>query len=114
MQQHTHGLHHFHKRKRIYLKLEPFPHPVRWKRVIDHLIYVIIFLGFIFTIPQIIDIWILKKAEGISIVAWSWYTLSSVFWMVYGFVHKDKAIIISSVLWVLFDLAIVFGAFVYG
>ncbi|HLC51881.1 MAG TPA: hypothetical protein VJI98_01405 [Candidatus Nanoarchaeia archaeon] len=114
MHQHSHGLHHYHRRKRKFQKLEPFPHPVKWKRVIDHLIWVIIISGFIFTIPQILDIWVYRQAEGVSIVAWSWYALSSVFWIVYGFAHRDKAIIISSLLWVVFDLAIVVGTVIYG
>ena len=29
------GYHHFHRRKRIHLKHEKYPHPNKWKRLID-------------------------------------------------------------------------------
>jgi len=47
----TEGLHHFHRRKRIYQKHEPYPHPDKWKRFMDHAIYCVGVFGPIMTIP---------------------------------------------------------------
>ena len=65
-----HGLHHFYKRKRIYQKLEPYPHPNKWKRLMDKLIYAVGIFGPVMTIPQLTKIWLDKNAAGVSAISW--------------------------------------------
>jgi len=40
------------------LKEEPYPHPNKWKRLMDKLIYFAGVLGPIMTIPQLSKIWV--------------------------------------------------------
>ena len=110
---HNPGLHHFHKRKRIYLNHEPYPHPDKWKRWMDKLIYVVGIAGPLRTVPQIAKIWINKSAAGISIIAWVTYAISSAIWAVYGIMHKDKPIAISSLMFVVVNILVVIGALIY-
>jgi uncharacterized protein with PQ loop repeat len=112
--QDSHGLHHFHRRKRIHQKLEKYPHPNKWKKLMDHLIYVIVFVGPIMTIPQVTKIWIEKNATGVSAISWLTYFVTAVFWLIYATMHKEKPLIVSSVIWVFLDILIVVGTLVYG
>lgn len=109
-----HGLYHFHKRKRIHQKLEPYPHPDKWKRLMDNLIYVVGIFGPVMTIPQLIKIWVEKNASGVSAISWAAYLIASLFWLAYGVMHREWPIIFNAVLWVVLEILIIIGAIVYG
>jgi len=111
--QHSKGLHHFHKRKRIHQKHEPYPHPNKLKRFIDKFIYVVSIIGMVFTIPQITKIWIGKTAAGVSLISWVSYLFGAVFWLAYGILHKEKPIIFSYSIWILLEISIILGILVY-
>ena len=107
------GLHHFHKRKRVYELGEPYPHPEKHKRFVDKIIYVIGVIGPVMTLPQILKIFILKDAAGVSAVSWLAYAIVSLFWIYYGILHKEKPIIITYVLWFVMNSLVAIGAFMY-
>ncbi len=109
----THGLHHFHKRKRI-SRGEPYPHPNKWKRLMDKLIYIVIFVGPIMTIPQVITIWFERNASGVSVLSWMSYLFVSICWLIYSLLHREKPIIISAVIWIILEIMIVLGIVIYG
>ena len=108
------GLHHFHKRKRMSEKGEPYPNPNKWKRLMDKLIYFVAIFGPVMSIPQILKIWLHKSAAGISEITWSSYLLISIFWLIYGAMHKDKPIIFANILWIVINTIIIIGVVVYG
>ncbi len=108
------GLHHFQKRKRIFEKLEPYPHPDKWKNLFDKLIYVFGIFGPIMTIPQVTQIWIEKNAAGVSLVTWVAYLIVAVFWVFYGLLHKEKAIVFIYLVWIVLDALIVLGLLLYA
>lgn len=114
MPQSTHGLHHFHKRKRVFQKHEKYPSINKQKRILDSLIYIIVFLGPVVTLPQIVNIWVEKNASGVSAVSWGSYSMISVFWLLYGIAHKEKPIIVSSCIWIVIHSIIATGAILYG
>ena len=80
----------------------------------DKLIYVVAIVGPIMTIPQVTKIWIDKNAAGVSIITWLAYAIASLFWVIYGIMHKEKPIILTSVLLLILDVFIVVGAIIYG
>lgn len=108
------GMHHFNIRKRIHKKHEPYPHHEKWKRFVDKAIYVAIIFGLVMTIPQVTRIWFEKNAAGVSVLSWSAYMLIAIFWLMYGFIHQEKPIIVTNILWILMDIFIVVGIFIYG
>lgn len=110
----TSGIHHFHRRKRIHVKHEPYPHPNKWKRFLDKAIYFIAVFGPVMTIPQVLRIWRGKNATGVSVVSWSAYLFVAAFWLLYGIVHKEKPIIFTNILWIIFEIMIISGTLVYG
>jgi uncharacterized protein with PQ loop repeat len=107
-------LHHFHKRKRISKKLEPYPHPNKWVRFLDKLIYIIGIFGPLMTIPQVTKIWIERNPIGISAVSWISYTIMAIIWFIYGIVHKEKPLVVMYSIWFILDLLIVIGVLLYG
>jgi uncharacterized protein with PQ loop repeat len=107
------GLHHFHRRKRIHEMHETYPSKHRWKKVMDRIIYIIAFIGPVMTIPQLINIWVDKQTAGVSAISWATYLIVSIFWLIYGILHREKPIIFSSCIWIVLDLLIVVGTLIY-
>jgi uncharacterized protein with PQ loop repeat len=66
------------------------------------------------TIPQVLSIWIGQQASGVSILSWSAYFISAIFWFWYGLRKHDKNIYLPCVGWIIFDGAVIVGAVVYG
>jgi len=110
----THGLYHVHKRKRVYQKKEPYPHPDKFKRIMDKIAYFGGVFGLIFTLPQLMNIWVLKNASGVSAISWGAYMIGASFWLTYGIAHKEKPLIFTYSVWVVLDILIVIGTLIYG
>ncbi len=110
----TDVVHHYHKRKRIHEKHEQYPNPDKYKRSMDKLIYIIAILFPIMLIPQVLKIWIMKTAEGLSLITWISYVVFTIFWIIYGFLHKEKPIIITNLLFLVLHSLIMIGIIIYG
>jgi MtN3 and saliva related transmembrane protein len=110
----SHPLHHLHKRMRASGEaLHPYPAKSRTIRFVDGMIYVTGVLGPFASLPQLIEIWVHKNAAGVSAFSWTGYTIGTVLWLIYGVVHREKPIIITQVLWLVFNVLITIGAFIY-
>ena len=108
---HHFGLFHLHRRKQ---RLEPYPHPDPWKRALDRVIYAIAILAPVMSLPQVWDIWSTRSAGAVSLLTWgSWIGFAAI-WLLYGFVHREKPIIVMNILWILVDVAVVAGILMFG
>ncbi|MCR4327637.1 MAG: SemiSWEET family transporter [Nanoarchaeota archaeon] len=110
----SHGLLHFSLRKRIHSKREEYPNPNKKIRTLDKVVYVVGILGPLMMLPQIIKIYTMKSAEGLSFISYLSFAIFSVIWVIYGQAHKEKPIIITHSLWIIFHLLIVMGVLIYG
>lgn len=110
----TRGLHHFHKRKRIHVKHEQYPHPNKWKRFLDKLIYVVGVVGPLMALPQLIKIWAYKNAAGVSALSWTAFGIIASIWLIYGLAHRAWPIVLNYAIWIFFDILIVIGIILYG
>lgn len=117
------GLHHFHKRKlkgdlKVTTKVvkSPFETPSRnkLKGFMDTIIYIVAVLGPLIAIPQVLKIWHVQDASGVSLLTWIGYLLGGFFWLTYGFLHKEKPIIITNALWIFVQIFIIIGIIRYG
>lgn len=61
------------------------------------------------TIPQIIQIWSGRASDGVSLLTWTLYTMTSFVWLAYGIMKKDKPLILSGVVWVVSQGLVVIG-----
>ena len=108
------GLQHYHLRKRIYQKHEPYPHPDKFKRFYDKFIYLIVIIAPIANIPQLIAVWIDKNASGVSALSWFTFSGVSLCWFVYGVLHKDRHIILMNIALVITQILVAVGTLLYG
>ena len=105
----TNPQHHIHLRKQASKKLEAYPHPVTWKRWLDRTVYVTGVLGPLMTLPQVLNVWESKSTSGVSPETWINYSVYSAIWIVYGFAHKEKPIILSNGLFFIFNALVAIG-----
>ena len=108
------GIHHISKRKRVHKRFESYPHPKKGIRLFDKFLMIIAIVGPLMSLPQILKIFILKDASGISIISWSLYALFNIPWIIYGFVHKEKPIVVAYLLWFSTNVIIIIGAILYS
>ena len=108
----NHGVHHISQRRRIYKNLEPLPHPVRWKRMFDGAMYFGSFIGPIIVLPQIIQVWVYHNTQGVSLASWALFGVSSILWMTYGIIHKEKVLIFANALFTIVNFLVVIGCVV--
>src|SRR3989344_9464774 len=101
------GLHHIYRRKNRIKDYEKYPSGDKWKGLMDKFIYVVAIFGPIISFHQIWKIWILKESSGVSAITWSGYLLIAIFWLIYGFMHKEKPIILANILWIIIHSIIV-------
>jgi uncharacterized protein with PQ loop repeat len=82
------------------------------KRVsLDNVICIVAVLGPLTGVPQIIDIWVIRKTgEGVYVTSWVLFLIFSLLWLWYGTVRKDKALLLSNALWILVEIMVILGA----
>jgi len=107
-------IHHFHFRKRLHEKFEPYPHPHKFKFYFDKAIYLIGLFGPLMTTPQIYKIWVYENASGISLISWGSYIINSLIWITYGILHKEYPIILVYSSWMTVQFLVLIGAVLYG
>lgn len=109
------GLHHLHKRERIYQKkYEPYPHPNKWMNRLDKIMLIISIIGPVTIIPQLIKIWFFQDASGVSPTTWIGTAALNSSWMIYAIAHKYKPLIINTVILILLQSIVFIGAIIYG
>lgn len=59
-------------------------------RSVDSLVYIVSILSLLFTLDQVRIVWIENNASGVSLLSWIFYTISSLVWLFYGILHKEK------------------------
>lgn len=102
---------HQHKRKRA--TLQKYPHPDKKIRRIDQLVSAVAILFPLTTIPQIIEIWVHQKIEGVSLLTWCLFLFFQIILVFYALVHKDKRLILMWSLWVLAEIIIITGILLF-
>lgn len=83
-------------------------------KIVDRLTYAAAIIEPIITLPQAIQIFRTGNAEGVSIFSWLGYELLQIIWLWYGITHKDRVIILYSLLYAIVQAAVIVGAVLYG
>lgn len=108
------GIHHVHKRKRVHLHKQKFPHPNKWVRRLDRFLLVVAVIGPLVSLPQLVQVWFRQDVSGVSIITWSAFALGAIPWVAYGIVHKEKPIVVSYCIWFILAVLIVAGVLFHG
>lgn len=107
------GTSHLHLRKRMYENLEPYPHPIPFKRYFDGLMYVVGSLAPLALLPQVVHLYAHKDAAGLSISTWIMLGMINSLWVVYGAIHRERPIFIANLGMTILNFSIVVGIFLY-
>jgi uncharacterized protein with PQ loop repeat len=83
-------------------------------KLIDRLVYLAAIVEPLFSLPQAYLIYHDKAAVSVSILAWLGFESMTLIWLWYGFVHKEKMILIYQGLFFVIDGAVLIGAIYYG
>ena len=86
----------------------------RDKKTLDKLTYVIGILIPIFTIPQAINVLFLKEVEGVSLITWGFYLVSSSLFAIFGFIHREKLLIFTYTPLVIIEILIIVGIIIHS
>lgn len=108
-------LSHLYFRKRISDdNLEPFPAKELRFIVLDEIVLVVGVIGPLTTIPQILKIFLIQDATGVSTMAWGLSALFDIPWILYGLAHKERPITIAYIMWFVMNILVFIGALTYG
>lgn len=107
------GLHHHEVRKRLYENLEPYPHPAAFTRFFDRLMYVAALAAPLVLLPQVLTLYETKDASSLSLVTWSFLGVINALWVIYGWLHKERIIFVSTFLLCILDMTIVAGILMF-
>ena len=66
-------------------------------------------LGIVAWIPQIRDVWVHERHEGISLATFSVVTLALALWLIYGILVESLAMIVANVFTLVVILAVLIG-----
>src|SRR4051812_48155970 len=103
-----------HRRKRREKNTEPFPSSKILIRWLDRIAIGAGILGPVMTAPQIYKIYYFQSAMGVSALSWIAFGLLDIPFILYGFVHKDRLILITYILWCTVNLTVALGAVLYS
>ena len=102
-------------RKRVSSRnLEPYPARSPGLRFLDTVVIAAGIIGPLSTIPQILKIYLLKNATGVSAFSWGMWALLDIPWIMYGIMHRDRAIRTTYFMWFLANGVVFVGALLYG
>ena len=65
-------------------------------------------------VPQLLEIWIYKNPQGVSLTSWSIFLTISLVWFGYGLSKKDRNMVVMFGLITVFQIGIVSGLMLYS
>lgn len=82
-------------------------------KAIDRLIYAAAVGAPLALVPQAVQIYTTHSVAGLSYPTWALLAALNALWVLYGFAHRERPIILSNAAFVALDLAILSGIFLY-
>lgn len=79
----------------------------------EKLIIFVAIIGPFANLPQLINVWIKKKVDGVSVVSWILFSIVSLVWLIYGIIKKDKYITITFTITLILQLMITIGTIIH-
>lgn len=101
--------HHFYKKHHLKKR-----HAIRERQLVDRLTLFAAMIGPISTVPQVIKVFVSDDGTSIALSTWVMYNLTSLIWMWYAILHREKIIFIAQLMWLIVQTAIIVGALRQG
>ena len=102
-------------RRRIKLKegKEPFERISVLKTALDILMYPVAVVAPLALVPQVWQLYATHNASSISMPTWAILVFFNMLWIFYGWVHRDKPIIITNIMFGFFNFLVALGVILY-
>lgn len=84
------------------------------KKTIDRIIVFAAVLEPMFVLPQALQIFRNKNADGVSILTWLGLSVLTGIWVWYAYEHKEKMVLLYQGLFFAFNTLVIVGAIIYG
>ena len=104
----------------IYQKLHRFrkiiPRGMRrpMANFIKHTVLIFSVAGPLMTIPQVAKIYTEQTAAGLSLLTWSAYLIIAFFWLNYGFLIRNRPIVLANACGIVVHLMTIVGIVMYN
>ena len=97
----------------MYTKLEPYPHPVAWKRYFDYLMYAVAIVAPIALLPQVLSVYSTKNVSGLVVFPWIFLGCMHILWVFYGTIHRELPLVLTSIFFALMNFSLLVGILLY-
>jgi uncharacterized protein with PQ loop repeat len=84
------------------------------QKMIGYMMYVVAVGMPLTTIPQLQQLYSTKVTTGLSLSTWIMYTIFGVVPLLYALSNKLRPLILTNILWMVVDLAMIYGIIVYS
>ena len=84
------------------------------RKIIDRLIFFVAFVQPLGGIPQIVTVFRQHNATSISLTSWLIYIVFDLMWLWYGLSHKQKAVVVSALMFTVTEGLVLIGGLLYG
>ena len=85
----------------------------RFKETLDLLIYPVAVAAPLALVPQVFQLYSTQDATGLALPTWILLGLVNGAWLLYGYVHREHPIVISSAAFVFLHFSIVYGILMF-
>jgi hypothetical protein len=82
--------------------------------LIDRILSPLAVVAPLFTVPQVYEVWFLQNVDGVSSLSWFLMGIMALLWFWHAVRHKDKILMINTLLMVFFNFSIAFGTMLYS
>jgi uncharacterized protein with PQ loop repeat len=83
--------------------------PARWKPTVDKFLYIIAIVAPFSYLPQTYKLYATHDSAGLAIETFATLFFINLAWLIYGWAHRSSPLVITSVLFCAFHVAIVGG-----
>lgn len=86
----------------------------RQAKVVDRATFLAAIIEPLVTVPQVFIIFRSHTASGVSLSTWVGYEVLTAVWLWYGFIHKDRLILLYQGLFMIIQTGVIIGGVMYG
>ncbi len=83
------------------------------KDALDILIYPIAIGAPLAMLPQVINLYATRDASSLVLITWLLFGCFNLIWILYGWVHKERPILLTNTMLAFLNFSIVFGILLY-
>lgn len=84
------------------------------RKLVDKTMMFVSVVAPLLALPQVWEIYSQKMAENVSLFTWASFALFAIIYLLYGIVHRLKPLIITNILWLAVEAAVIAGIIIYG